>query len=770
MATLAGRASRAAVAGPILRALRWRYAPRVVPVHDLERVPSSAGAGTCWRAKGNDPQFDLDVPEGGFPPGWYLFEAEIWATRGQLIRPSLYPDEGAGLQEQRCLPMKLDRKRRRVHGVVRFRSTVRRLRLDPSITPCELVLGPLRLRRLGRLEAARQLVEAITGAQDRDDRLRECLDADESELDRLLQRAEEEASARLLEELSGATEYAAWVETFDGGAAGGDFGDEPACDTAQSNPLISVLLPVYNTPARWLRRCIESVIAQRYREWELCIADDASTEPETKAVLGEFCARDSRIRLVLRAQNGHISASSNSALAMAQGSYVALLDHDDELHPLALHRVAQLVRSQPDVGLIYTDEDKIDTEGNRFDPYFKPDWNPDLFLAHNLISHFGVYRTDLVRDVDGFREGFEGSQDYDLALRCVERLESHQIRHIPTVLYHWRAVPGSTALGTAQKSYSGNASLRAIREHLERIGSDAEVANCPASGQYRVRYRLPDPAPAVSLIVPTRDRCDLLRRCVETILDRTAYPDFELIIVDNGSEQADALDYLRKISRDSRVRVLRHDAPFNFSEINNLAVGEATGSVIGLINNDIEAMHGDWLEEMVSHAARPEIGAVGAKLFYSDDTIQHAGVILGIHGVAAHPYSRKPADHPGLNNRARLIQNFSAVTAACLVVRKSVYEEVGGLDPGLAVAFNDVDFCLRVQALGYRNLWTPYARLRHHESMTRGSDETPERRARFVSEVEFMRRRWADILDNDPAYNPNLTRSGEPFTLRSLLD
>jgi GT2 family glycosyltransferase len=768
MATHLDDSTRIASADRPQRVVRLRYALRAEPVHDLERVPSSvmaAMAAMTWRATGIDPQFVIDLPRGGLPAGWYLFEAEMWSSHDRLSWPCLYVDYGAGVSEEDCLLLTSDPELRRVYGVVCFRDAVRWLRLDPSNAPCEFILGGVHLRRLGRLEAAYLLL----GAADEQDflgRLRECLDAEESELDRLLVEAKAESLTSWFRTgTNDAQDYQAWIRAFDGCntvESDRDFSATPA------DPLISILLPVFNTPERWLRRCIESVLTQRYPHWELCIADDASTHADTKAVLESYVAIDSRIRMTSRVRNGHISAASNSALALARGQYVALLDHDDELHPLALFHIANSIRSDPDAGLIYTDEDKIDASGIRFDPYFKPDWNPDLFLAHNMISHLGVYRTELVRSVGGFRTNFEGSQDYDLALRCIERLQPGQIRHVPMVLYHWRAVPGSTALAITEKHYAADAAIRAIREHLARTGSEAEVSLCPMSRQIRVRYRLPDPPPMVSLVVPTRDQVDLLRRCVDTLLHCTDFPQFEVIIVDNGSERSETHDYLRRISRDDRVRVLPYDAPFNFSAINNFAVREARGSLVGLVNNDVEVIDEGWLREMVSHACRPEIGAVGAKLLYPDNTIQHAGVILGIHGVAAHPYSRKPADHPGFCNRARLVQNLSAVTGACLVVRKSVYEEAGGLDEDLAVAFNDVDFCLRVRSLGYRNLWTPYATLYHHESISRGADDSPTKRARFVGEVEFMRRRWGDLLDNDPAYNPNLTRNGEPFSFRSV--
>ncbi|MBV8157590.1 MAG: glycosyltransferase family 2 protein, partial [Dyella sp.] len=367
----------------------------------------------------------------------------------------------------------------------------------------------------------------------------------------------------------------------------------------------------------------------------------------------------------------------------------------------------------------------------------------------------------------GFREGLEGSQDWDLALRCAEHLRADQIGHVAQVLYHWRAVQGSTAQGVGEKSYAHVAGLRAVREHFERTGkSGASVMEIDGHlGMFRVRHMLPQVLPLVSIIIPTRDRVELVRQCVDSILSLTTYPNYEVIIVDNQSGERATLEYFSEVVTDVRVRVLPHARPFNYSEINNEAVAQSRGELICLLNNDIEVITEDWLEELVSHAVRPEVGAVGAMLYYPDGTIQHAGVVTGVHGVAAHPYSGMPRGFPGQMSRARLTQAMSAVTAACLVVRRGVYEEVGGLDETLAVAFNDVDFCLRLGERGYTNIWSPFAELYHHESATRGRENTPEKHDRFMREVELMKRRWGGRLERDPAYNPNLTLAGEPFSL-----
>ncbi|MEZ2309409.1 glycosyltransferase [Paraburkholderia sp. RCC_158] len=538
--------------------------------------------------------------------------------------------------------------------------------------------------------------------------------------------------------------------------------------TLLRRPLISVVVPTYNTDLALLRNMIESVRAQVYPHWELCIADDASSRPEIAQTLREYAMRDSRVKVALREQNGHISDASNTALAIATGEFVALLDHDDILPEHALLLVAAAINAHPSARLFYSDEDKLTPEGQRCTPYFKSDWNPELFLVQNLFSHLGVYETALVREVGGFRKGFEGSQDHDLALRCVERAGHDAVQHIPHVLYHWRIVPGSTAGAASEKPYALTASIRAVQEHLARSGVGGTVQQSASDiGILRVRYALPSPAPLVSIVIPTRDGVDLLRQCIESIFAKTTYETFEIIVIDNGSVKTETLAYLDSLKSRPNVRVLRDDRSFNFSALNNAAVELADGEFICLLNNDIEVISPDWLDEMVSLAAQPRNGAVGACLWYPNETLQHGGVVLGLGGVAGHMHYKIRRGTLGYFGRAVATQNVSAVTAACLVVRRSVYVEVGGLDEEFAVAFNDVDFCLRVRQAGYRNVWTPHAELYHHESATRGSDMAPEKFQRFQREVRLMESRWAEILFHDPAYNPNLSldTSKQPFAL-----
>jgi GT2 family glycosyltransferase len=531
-----------------------------------------------------------------------------------------------------------------------------------------------------------------------------------------------------------------------------------------NRPLISIVMPVYNTPEPYLRAAIDSVRRQLYPKWELCIADDASTTAHVKNILQHYRAVDSRIKVCYRATNGNISAASNSALTLAEGSFVALLDHDDTLPEDALFVVAATLDGDPEIDMIYSDSDNIDANGRRFGAYFKSDWNPDMILSQNFFCHLGVFRRDLIEKIGGFRSGYDGSQDYDLVLRVLRETTSNRICHIPHILYHWRAVPGSVAFDSGEKPHAVERARQAITDHMAENGIIAEVSasSCPLF--HRVHYALPQPTPRLTIIIPTRDRVDLLRQCVEGVMHRTNYPDLEILIVDNQSKEKATHTYLDQLNAEPCIRVLSYDAPFNFSAINNFAVGRATGSLLCLLNNDIEVINRDWLKEMASHAVRAGIGAVGALLYYPDGRIQHAGVLVGVGptGVAGHAHFGLPRGEFGYFGRVALVQNLSAVTAACMVMPKAVFEEVGGFnEKDLAIAYNDVDLCLRIREAGYRIVWTPHAELYHHESASRGPDITdPNKIARFEEEASYVLTRWAHILNRDPYYNPNLGLDG----------
>jgi glycosyltransferase involved in cell wall biosynthesis len=733
------------------------------PIGGVEPLPDNPGS---WLAVGDRPQFELGLLD-RFASQWVRLTAKVEPEGPWSSCPILYFDFGRGYSEGDAMLLPRPAPGR---GLIDFIFLVplglTRTRFDLLRQAGRFRLGVPAVQRLSKPRAA--LAMACELASKRG--WRSVLGDAAHTLLPVPTAARVRAYAYQLvlsyqrtKRREGNT-YAAWICTF-----------EPSASTYATlaaqhaqwayRPLVSIVMPVFNTPEGLLHETIESVQAQIYPHWELCIADNRSTEPHVRRLLQQFAQHDARIKVVYREKNGDIAAASNTALELATGDFVALLDHNDLLHPLALHFVAEAIVHDPEGGLIYTDEDKLDERGQRFDPYFKCELNYELLLSQNMICHLGVYRRTLLSEIGGFRKGFQGSQDYDLALRTVEKLRPEQVVHIPRVLYHRRAIAGSTAVTVHEKPSAVEVARKAVAEHLARRGVSAECMPVPdAPAMTRVRFAVPSPAPLVSIIIPTRDRADLLAQCIDSLLAHTRYGNYEVIIVDNGSVEPATFSLLARLPKD-RIRILRDDSPFNFSALNNRAVREAKGSLVCLMNNDIEITCGEWLGEMVSFAIRPEIGAVGARLWYPDGRLQHGGIIIGIGGVADHAHRFLEKGQPGYCGRAVVHQSFSAVTAACLAIRKEIYEEVNGLDERFSEAFNDVDFCLRVREAGYRNVWTPFAQLVHHESASRGYPTTPEKWQHFRREMEFMRARWQQALLHDPAYSPNLTLNSESFDL-----
>ena len=528
-------------------------------------------------------------------------------------------------------------------------------------------------------------------------------------------------------------------------------------------PVISLIMPVFNTPERFLREAIESVLNQVYPYWELCIADDASTQRHIRTILEEYTAKDNRIKVVYRTENGHISHASNSAIEIAEGEFLALLDHDDLLTPDALYEVALLLNRHPEADMIYSDEDKIDDNNQLRDPFFKPDWCPDSLLSRMYTCHLGTYRRSLVNEIGGFRAGYEGSQDYDLVLRLTEKTE--KIFHIPKVLYHWRIHSDSTAKILTNKSYAKDAAEKAISDALYRRGESGKVIPIHG-GHHIVRYEIND-FKLVSIIIPTKNLGDVLDKCLSSIYEKTEYPNYEVLVIDNGSTESRTQQVIDnwKIKEPHRFRCERLDIPFNYSKINNYAVERAKGEYLLFLNNDTEVLTPDWIEAMVEQAQRPCIGAVGALLLYPDNTIQHAGVVAGLGGVGGHSHKHFQAGSVGYFNHINTVNNFSAITAACLMCRRNVFEEVGGFEEDLAVAFNDVDFCFKLVSEGYKNIYLPHVVLYHYESKSRGYEDTPEKFSRLMSEADYMQNKWSNIIKNDPCYNPNLTREREDYSI-----
>lgn len=524
-------------------------------------------------------------------------------------------------------------------------------------------------------------------------------------------------------------------------------------------PRISLIMALQHPHLGWLRETIDTLCAQLYPNWELLLAGNFTNHDELTQLIASYQGQKSSVRRVLVSSTADVATALNTALTAASGDYVVRIGQHDRLPPQALYLLIRETQDAPNCALVYSDEDELDHKGQRANPRFKPDWNPDLLTSCSYLGRLCLYRRDWMVKIGGYRSGFDGAEDYDLCLRSAQGLPEASIRHVPHIACHCRQ-----PMETMTHTIAHCSGKRALEDFFADRG--VNVGDGPAPRYYRIRYPLPEPLPLVSIIIPSRDQKDLLAACIDSIVRATTYGNWEILIVDNQTTEPSALAYLTSIQHDPRIRVLRYGASFNYAAINNTAVSHAHGEVLTLLNNDVEVISPDWLEEMVSHALRPGIGAVGAKLLYTNNTIQHAGVILGLGGIAGHGHKYLPDDAPGYCHRAVVTQNLSAVTGACLVVRRSVYAEVGGLDEAFAVAFNDVDFCLRLLKRGYRHVFTPHAKLYHHESLSRGHDDTPGKRAVFARESSLMQQRWGDILGHDRAYSPHLSTDFEGFSLK----
>ena len=528
----------------------------------------------------------------------------------------------------------------------------------------------------------------------------------------------------------------------------------------------SVVVPLYNTPEKFLHEMIRSVIDQTYADWELCMADGSDeAHGNVERICRQYMRKDLRIKYQRLEENLGISGNTNACLEMATGDYIGLFDHDDLLHPAALHEVMRAICEQ-DADFIYTDENTFhEKPEDAFCPHFKPDYAPDTLRSYNYICHFTVFSRELLDEVGNFRREFDGSQDYDMVLRLTEK--ASKIVHIPEILYFWRAHSGSTAGDISAKPYTMDAARRALGEHLDRVGLVGEVEDSSIPSTYRIKYTISG-CPKVSIVIPNMDHADTLRTCISSILEKTTYENFEIVIIENNSRKEETFAYYDELKTDPRIQIVTWEGKFNYSAINNFGVREAaTGEYILLLNNDIEVITPDWLQEMLMFAQRPDVGAVGAMLYYPDDTIQHAGVVLGIGGVAGHAHKYFPRGDFGYMSRATIAQDLSVVTAACVMLPRTVWDEVGGLDETFEVAFNDVDLCMRIRKAGYLIVWTPYAELYHYESKSRGAEDTPEKKKRFEGEVRRFQARWkSELAAGDPYYNPNLTLVREDFSVK----
>lgn len=532
-------------------------------------------------------------------------------------------------------------------------------------------------------------------------------------------------------------------------------------------PLISVAVPAYKTPKTFLCQMLDSLLAQTYENWELCIANGSPEDEEMQQVLVSYAEKDFRIRFLNLKENLGIAENTNAALTMAKGEFVGLLDHDDLLAPNALFEIVSALEKNENIDAIYTDEDKVTTElDEHFQPHLKPDFNLDLLRSNNYICHFFVVRRSIFEKVGGFRREFDGAQDHDFIFRCVE--EARCVGHVPEILYHWRTHKASTADNPASKMYAFEAGRRAIEAHLKRVGTEGSVSHTPDLGFFRVQYPVQG-NPMVSIIIPNKDEKESLEACLKSIREKTAYPNYEILIVENNSTTEEIFRYYKELSADPQIRLLRWKKEFNYSAINNYAVRHAKGDYLLFLNNDVTIITENWIEEMLGMCQRSDVGAVGVKLIYPDHTIQHAGCVIGMGGIAGHMFVDMPSNRTGYLHKASIIQDMSAVTAACMMMKREAFEKAGGFSEELSVAFNDVDLCLKVGREGYRIVYDPYVQLYHMESKTRGAEDSEEKIRRFQGEIEYMRSHWIDILKNgDPNYNKNLSLTKWNYSLKPL--
>ncbi len=720
-----------------------RYRLSLLPWRDL----AADGEGDVgWRTTGDRPAFLLQPVAGGhIPSGWCSFETRV-IRRGVNYDGRLLWDRGAGFEDAQAVAIPA-RRSGVVAELVCLPPGVQRLCWQPMCGEGLIEQGPITLTPVGVVVRLWQMLRRIVPSWLRlSPPERQLLGLTWSAVLCAPSAAYRRAGRSLT--YAPAMDYRRWVEQFD--SPQGAWRMPPK----GGGPVVSILLPATADSSAAAAASVASVYRQRSPAWQLCLASSGPPTEALRQMLDEGPARG-RVITVDGAAGDDASALLNRALAAAGGDYVLILRPGDQLADYALERVAQALWREPRIDLLYGDHDHIDAQGRRCDPYFKGGWDPDLFYSQDYLGPARVYRAALLRQVGGVRDGFAGCAEYDLTLRLLAAEPELRVCHTPAMLCHRRE----------PTQRDGEAARRALTDHFAHR-PEVVVADGELPGSLRVRYAPPQPAPKVTLIVPTRDQCALLRRCIESIVDKTRYPNWEMLVVDNDSREEATHGYFAEIARDPRIRILRYPHPFNYSAINNFAVRQADGVFVGLINNDVEVIEPDWLTELVSQAARPGIGAVGARLLYGNGRVQHAGLVLGVMGVAGHGHKYFPRNASGYHGYTHMVRSVSAVTAACLVVRRAAYEEVGGLDERqLQVAFNDVDFCLKLREAGYRNLWTPYAELYHHESMSRGATDTPAKRRRLRREVECMRRRWGKSLQTDPYYSPFLTLEREDWSL-----
>lgn len=736
-------------------------------LRQAEVTSQLAPKGGGWRSLGSDPFFELqDIPD--IQQGWYRISVGIASDKP--FYPRLYFDFGNGFNELESAKL-FKTGRSRFSVTTMLRHAPRRIRLDPTDEQGSFEITKLRLKRLNKahfgvfagVKAAKLFMQGPV-----------------QNFDRMVRSGKSLVQGRHFFSINpnvsprnDGDRYTLWRETFDYHSSHDRLEIEAELADLAAPPIVSLIMPVVDPDPALLNEAITSVTDQLYQNWELCLATDISCPKRTQEKLKNWADRDARIKLTHSETAGLYSTRCNAALSVSTGEWIARLDPEDQLAPHALATLVLTARDRPDGDIFYSDEDRINSNGRRSEPHFKPDFSPELFRSMNYLSHLTMYRLRHVRGVGGWSDKHPGSEEYDLTLRIWDHVARDEaIVHIPKVLYHNRKAGDPTRspfdlLGRTLGAGNSIEAVHAVQDHIERRGMAAEVLPMENRPCLRVKPALPERLPKVSFIIPTRDRADLVKNCILSICEQDEYPNFEILLIDNNSTDPDALRYFDNLNEDGIARVIKYPHPFNYSAINNWAVSQSDGEILALINNDIAAISSGWISEMVGWAIQDRVGCVGARLLYPDNTIQHAGVILGIGGLVGHGHRSLDRDEDGYFYRPNVVQNLSALTAACLFVRRDVYNKVGGLDEvDLKVAFNDVDFCLRVRQAGYLNVYTPFAELYHFESTTRGAEDDPAKVARFNSEIDTLVRRWGPELAKDPYYSPNLTLGGEDFAIR----
>jgi len=766
------------------RWLRHVLAPRgagtehLIPWQDLEPVESAEHRpGSVWQATGADPQFVLPL---ALPAGWVRIELHLSGqSRG---RSEIHIDTGSGFHAGECLERFCWSELLRDELFVRLPRPVRAIRLDPVDCAGQFCIEKFTVRPVpgpqALMQAMLRKLKLLSAYR--------CFGASLLRGLGLLARGQfGKVFGKIFKGLpdsrrldadgdAARAAYAAWRrqrELTDADRA--KLRQEAAA--LANPPLISIIMPVYNTPETYLVRALDSVVRQTYPNWELCIADDASSAKYVEKLLKKYAAADSRIHVTRLAKNGGISAASNAALATAKGDYIALLDHDDELAEHALSSVARTIVAHPEADMIYTDEDKLEMDDRHADPFFKPDWTPDYFLTCMYTCHLGVYRTVLAKKLGGFRSEFDTAQDYDLALRIIGQVQNEErakdrigggeatrIRHIPDVLYHWRKLPGSTATDHTAKPKAARTAIRAAQSYLDLVNRPGEVGPGPSPGLQRVRYKIQG-NPKVSIVIPSAGRTTTIRgetttfisHCVRSIRQKSTWKNYEVLVVDNDDMSSE----LQKELDDLGVVRVSFTAPFNLSAKLNLGAVKADGDFLLLLNDDIEVITPDWIECMLEHAQWPEVGVVGAKLLFPDGRLQHAGVTL-LEGKPYHHFYRWPGHEPGYFGSHMLTRNYSAVTGACIMVRNDLYQETGGFDEAFPLNFNDIDFCLKLRDRGFRIVYSPYAQLYHFESVSKSGC--------YPEEIEAFMRRWGTKYFVDPFYSPHLATDAIDYRIATM--